>query len=80
MKTGVIRDKDIFKLRQKSLTFKQIGVKYNISSERARQLYLREQDRINNHKKIKSSQCSQIHILYKQKGYGKFTGRKNRKS
>jgi hypothetical protein len=55
MKTSNIRDykrdKDIFKLRQKGLTFGSIGAKYKICANRVRQLYLREEDRINHFKK-----------------------------
>lgn len=35
------RDKEIFELRERGMTFPAIGKKYRISSERTRALYLR---------------------------------------
>jgi Mor family transcriptional regulator len=39
------RDKDIFWLRQKGLTTRELSKKYKLSQERIRQLYLREKER-----------------------------------
>lgn len=38
------RDKDIFELREKGMTFREIGKKYGICAQRARALYCRKKE------------------------------------